>query len=405
MQRRNFLKIALGLGAQLPVGAFSQTFFSAAPENRMRGKLLVVFLRGAYDATSALIPVASDHYYRVRPNIAVARPDPDNPHSAHPLTPDWGLHPNIANHLKPLLDRGELGFIPFIGVPHASRSHFEVQNLIELCGDGIRNPRQNGLLYRLAMLLGTDNAISFTEGLPAVFRGPQSIPNLQLGNKRKTLLSDEEIEEVSRQYENHPLHKQIEQAVLLRELQRKELQNEMQAASRGAPGVTQFRQQAARIAHHMRSRYPLAFVEIGGWDTHINQGSNPQGKQNSLSNQFNQLAAGLAEFSLAMEGDWQETAVIVLSEFGRTFAENGNFGTDHGHGSTYWVLGPPVAGMPVRGPRLALDAKSLNEGRDYPVLIDYRHLFAEVAGRLFGLKQSALKDAFALTSFRALLDT
>ena len=96
----------------------------------------------------------------------------------------------------------------------------------------------------------------------------------------------------------------------------------------------------------MRDTFNLGFVDVGGWDTHIGQG----GATGYLANRLGELGRALAGFSEEMgPQEWNNTMVVVISEFGRTFHENGNKGTDHGHGSVYWVLGGAVraAGSPA----------------------------------------------------------
>src|SRR6202051_2205966 len=144
MQRRDFLK-ALGFAAPLAVAGR----LYAAPQTKTR--LLIVFLRGAYDAANVVIPVSSDFYYQSRPTLAVARPTPADPNAALPLNRDWGLHPALKATLYPLYKKGQLAFLPFAGTDDLSRSHFETQDTIEL-GQSINGSRdyQSGFMSRLA---------------------------------------------------------------------------------------------------------------------------------------------------------------------------------------------------------------------------------------------------------------
>ena len=138
-------------------------------------------------------------------------------------------------------------------------------------------------------------------------------------------------------------------------------------------------------------QFNLAFVDVGGWDTHVNQG----GAQGYLAGRLGELGRGLAGLADEIgQEDWAKTTVIVVSEFGRTFHENGNKGTDHGHGSVYWVLGGAVKGGRIAGPQVALSQATLNQGRDLPVLTDYRSLIGEVMGRRYGLSPQKLQAIF-----------
>ncbi len=134
----------------------------------------------------------------------------------------------------------------------------------------------------------------------------------------------------------------------------------------------------------------LGFVDVGGWDTHVGQG----GATGALANRLGELGRGLAALADEMGPAWQRTVVVVLSEFGRTFRENGNRGTDHGHGTVYWVLGGAVRGGKVLGEQQAVSAASLHQGRDYPVLNDYRAVLGGLFQRMWGLPPQALARVF-----------
>jgi uncharacterized protein (DUF1501 family) len=175
-----------------------------------------------------------------------------------------------------------------------------------------------------------------------------------------------------------------------RETVMRELGEEMVAASRNAVNARGFVDQAPRMARLMRGEYRLAFVDVGGWDTHVGEG----GGQGYLALRLDEFGRGLAAFAAAMEGAWRETVVVVISEFGRTFRENGNRGTDHGHGTVYWVLGGSVRGGRVAGEQVRVARGTLFQDRDYPVLNDYRAVLGAVFGRLYGLSGAALANVF-----------
>lgn len=391
MDRRALLKLT----ASLPLLGFAGR--AVAADVNARGRLLVVFLRGAYDATNALVPISSDFYYTARPRLAIARPDASNPLAARLLTADWGLHPAIAAPLAAQLADGTLGFVPFAGVPGGgSRSHFEMQDRIEAGVGGTERIGGEGMLYRLAEVLGLDKAMSFSTALPLIMRGAEPLPNLALRNPRRSRLKEDQFEAIGAMYRNHALHETFAKAAELRALNEAEVPD-IEMAGRGAGGAGLFAREAARIASHMRERFPLAFLELGGWDTHINQGAG----EGNLARLLGQLASGLAAFAEAMGEAWQHTGVLVVSEFGRTFRENGSGGTDHGHGTVFWQLGGALAGEMVRGPTLALSEGSLHEGRDYPVLVDYRAVFADATRRVFGLDRARLARVFGEAALAA----
>lgn len=164
-------------------------------------------------------------------------------------------------------------------------------------------------------------------------------------------------------------------------------------ANRGAISAKGFELEARRIGRLMRERYQLGFVDIGGWDTHVNEGA----AQGTLANNLADLGRGLAAFSQEMGSMWKQTVVLVVSEFGRTFRENGTRGTDHGHGSVHWVLGGSLggAGGRVVGEQVAVTRATLFQDRDYPVLNEYRSTMAGLFSRMYGLSSGELDRVFS----------
>jgi uncharacterized protein (DUF1501 family) len=134
----------------------------------------------------------------------------------------------------------------------------------------------------------------------------------------------------------------------------------------------------------------VGFVDVGGWDTHVAQG----GAEGQLAVRLQQLGGGLAAFAAEMGPAWRETVVVVISEFGRTFRENGNRGTDHGHGSVYWLLGGAVRGGRVAGEQVRVARGTLFQDRDYPVLNEYRGLLGGLLERMYGLSDAQLEKVF-----------
>ena len=169
-----------------------------------------------------------------------------------------------------------------------------------------------------------------------------------------------------------------------------EIGREMEAAGRNAPNARNFELEARRIARLMRSSYRLGFVDVGGWDTHVAQG----GAEGQLALRLQQLGGGLAAFAGEMGPAWRDTVVVVISEFGRTFRENGNRGTDHGHGTAFWVLGGSVRGGRLAGEQVRVERGTLFENRDYPVLNGYRSVLGGLLERMYGLSDAQLEKVF-----------
>ena len=385
MRRRELLKTAIAL----PAAAVSARAW-AAPLAGPR--LLIVFLRGAYDAINVVVPAASEFYDRARPTLRIARPNPADPNAALPLDSDWGLHPALKDSLYPLWARRELAFVPFAGTDDLSRSHFETQDTIEL-GQPLRASRNygSGFMSRLAGELGAARPIAFTDQLPLSFRGGRPIPNIALGSVGKPAVDERQAHLIEQMYQGQPLATSVSEGFQVRDQVYREISAEMVAANRGAVSPKGLELAARRMGRLMRADYNLAFVDVGGWDTHVNQGA----ATGYLAGRLGELGRGLAAFSDELGPDaWRDTTVIVISEFGRTFRENGDRGTDHGHGSIYWVLGGSVRGGRLAGEQVALGETTLNQNRDLPVLTDYRALIGGIAGRLYGLDSERLARVF-----------
>ena len=165
---------------------------------------------------------------------------------------------------------------------------------------------------------------------------------------------------------------------------------EMAAANRNANTAKGFELEARRIARLMKDKYTIGFVDVGGWDTHVGEG----GATGYLAGRLDELGRGLTAFSAEMALAWRDTVVVVVSEFGRTFRENGNRGTDHGHGSVYWILGGSIRGGRVLGEQVQLTQKTLFQNRDYPVLNEYRTVLGGLFSRLYGLNAAQVDKVF-----------
>ncbi len=166
---------------------------------------------------------------------------------------------------------------------------------------------------------------------------------------------------------------------------------EMEAASRNAITTKGFAGEARRVARVMRDRFRLGFIDVGGWDAHVSQG----GATGTLATKLGELGRGLAGFAQEMGPAWQHTVVVVMSEFGRTFRENGNRGTDHGHGSVFWVMGGAVNGGRIAGDQQEIAQATLFQNRDFPVLNEYRAVLGGLFARQYGLSATQVERVFA----------
>ena len=385
MNRRDLIRASAALGLSTVAGRVW-----AAPKADAR--LLVVFLRGAYDAANVVIPTGSDFYYRVRPNLAVAKPDAANPNAALRLDADWSLHPALRDTILPLYAKGQAAFVPFAGTDDLTRSHFETQDTIEL-GQTIGGSRDynSGFMARLAAELTRVRPIAFTEQMPLVFRGGEAVPNININGVGKPGIDERQAKLIGAMYQGTALGPAVAQGFRVRDEVYHTISDHAAQADRGAVSPKGFELSARRIGRLMRENFNLGFVDVGGWDTHVNQGAGT----GYLADRIGELGRGLAGFSEEIGPAWSDTVVVVLSEFGRTFRENGSRGTDHGHGSVYWVLGGGLKGGRIAGPQVRADEAHLFQNRDYPVLTDYRSLLAGLIQRLYGLDQAGLHRVFS----------
>src|SRR5260221_8814330 len=244
----------------------------AAPTTEAR--LLVVFLRGAYDAANVVVPVSSDFYHNSRPTLGIAKPDIGNPNAALSLTADWGLHPALRDSIYPLWAKREIAFLPFAGTSDdVTRSHFETQDTIEL-GQAVAGSRdyRSGFMSRLAGELTRVKPISFTEQLSLIFRGKSQIPNIGINSVGKPGVDDRQAGLIKKMYAQSELASSVSEGFRVRDDVYKSISEEMNAANRGAVSPRGFELSARRIGRLMREQFNLGFVDVGGWDIHVNPG-------------------------------------------------------------------------------------------------------------------------------------
>jgi len=403
MNRRQLLKAA---GAALLSAGISGRLY-AAPAGGPR--FLLVFLRGGYDSTNLLIPYSSSFYYEARPNIAIAKPDAASNTGALALDGDWALAPAVRDSIGAMYAQRQVAFVPFAGTDDLSRSHFETQDSIELGqpGSNGRNYR-SGFLGRLSDILvaagrptdarsGSSDAnasISFTDALPLAFEGTITVPNLSLKNVGKPPFDARQAGILSDMYAGHHLQSAVRDGLELRQEVAQTFADEMNAANRNAINTKGFELEAERMGKLMRDKYRIGFIDVGGWDTHVNEG----GAEGTLATNLGSLGRGLQIFSQSLGAEWNNTVVVVLSEFGRTFRENGNRGTDHGHGTVYWILGGSINGGTIRGEQQRLARGTLFQDRDYAVLNDYRGVLGGLFHSLWDLSPTQVGHVFQDTA-------
>ncbi|WP_341913242.1 DUF1501 domain-containing protein [Polaromonas sp. YR568] len=439
--RRRLLQ--LGALATLPGGAGAWAQAQAPGKTALdSGRLVVVLLRGAYDGLSALVPYADRDYYALRPNIAIAAPD-GTAQTALRLDNTFALHPALGP-LLPLWQQGVLGFVPAAGLPAPNRSHFDAQYQMEIARPG-RTSSAPGWLNQVAGLRagakGPAVALGVGEANPAILGGPAAVKLIPRGQAaertgvlandktRQALLDlyagDDSISQAFRQGAGSRMQSAQElssekaaadvrrqamagdRPMAARQLDRdgtpasaQAQSAQMLAASNGAPDPVGLQLDARHLGTLMRNdrSLRLGFLSAGGWDTHANQGA----ATGPLANNLGNLARGVAQ----LRRDFSEPGdvIVVLSEFGRTTAENGTRGTDHGFGNAMWLIGNRVNGGRWHGQWTGLAHGNLNEGRDLPAHHDYRAVLAQVLRRTFALDDVQLSAALPGANWDRRLD-
>lgn len=392
MNRRDFLKTSGVLAAcgliPLGVSGWAARAWAMAPRRR----LIVIFLRGAVDGLSVVVPYQEAAYYAMRPHIAIPRPG--QPLGALDLDGRFGLHPELAS-LMPLWHQGTLAFVHACGSPSANRSHFDAQDFMETGTPDVKRTPDGWMNRLLGVLPGPHSptqALGFGETLPRILSGPNEVANMPLGRAAAKLLPIDRPR-INTAFERL-YHGSDALSVAYQEGQmaRQELLDDFDAidaermmADNGAPSPFGFAEDTRQLARLIAedSSIQLAFLAVGGWDTHVNQGAS----KGQLAGHLKPLAEGLASLARGLGSAYAETTILVMSEFGRTAHENGDAGTDHGHGNVMTVLGGTVQGGKVYGRWPGLETEQLFQQRDLAVTTDFRDVIGAVLEHHLGLER------------------
>jgi uncharacterized protein (DUF1501 family) len=390
MRRRDFLGLAVG-ASLLPLAG--SAWAGTAPGTAKR--LVVVMLRGAVDGLNVVVPYAEDAYYTARPTIAIAKPGAEN--GGLPLDEHFALHPALAG-LMPLWEEKQLAFVHAAGSPDPTRSHFDAQLFIENGTPGRHGTAEGWMNRLLAALPGAHTpttAVAIGPTLPQILRGRMAAANLPLGPAAGNPLAVDKPEIATAFDRLYAGNDAMARAWHQGRAARTELVAGLPKAETPAEGgpppnavAAQVKRFAGLLARDRNIR--IAFLSLGGWDTHVRQGNH----DGQLAQRLHPLGDGLAEFAKALGHDWDDTVVVVVSEFGRTVKENGDGGTDHGHGNVIWVLGGGVHGGRIYGEWPGLSEAALYENRDLAVATDYRTVVAAVIARHLRLPDRALTQVF-----------
>jgi len=404
MQRRYFVKsgaIALATMGLSPTFLRRMTFGMELP-GAQKGKVLIcLFQRGAADALNVVVPFGERAYYQMRPAIAIPAPN-SAVKSALDLDGFFGLHPSLGP-LKALWDRGLLAPIHAVGSPSSTRSHFDAQDYMESGTPDVKGTT-DGWLNRYLAASGTCaecqvspfRAVAMAPQTPRMLQGSSPTVSMESLDQFAVRSGGDAAARLEALYRTgssdlvHGAGNEMFDAVKML----KSANPQKYSPENGADYPrSQFGQRLRQIAQLIKSDVGLevAFADIGGWDTHVNQG----GVQGQLANRLDDFAQSIAALSTDLGDKMENVVVLTMSEFGRMARQNGNGGTDHGHAGAMFVIGGGVKGKKVYGKWPGLAPEQLFEGRDLALTTDFRSVFAEIAaGHLGATRLDAVFPGF-----------
>ena len=411
MQRRAFVKsgalalVTMGLSPSF----LRRTAFGAQLMQAPKGKTLIcLFQRGAADALNIVVPHGDKSYYGLRPSIAIPRPGglsrTVSPDAAIDLDGFFGLHPSLAP-FKPLYDRGLLAPVHAVGSPSTTRSHFDAQDYMETGTPDIKGT-QDGWLNRYLAVQGTCDhckaspfrAVSLTQQTPRIMEGASEVVAMNSLSEFTVRASGSQAERLEALYRTgsadliHGAGTEMFEAVKML----KAANPQKYAPRNGAEYPrSQFGQRLLQIAQLIKADVGLeiAFADVGGWDTHVNQGA----ATGQLATRLDDFAKSIAALVTDLGDRMDDVLILTMSEFGRMARENGNRGTDHGHAGALFVIGGDVKGGKVHGKWPGLETEQLYEGRDLALTTDFRSVFSEVTALHLGAsKLEAIFPGFAV---------
>jgi uncharacterized protein (DUF1501 family) len=374
MTRRIFLR---GSGMAM-AGSGAVPFWlgraAASTESGRRKVLIAIFQRGAADGLNVVVPFGEQRYYDLRPAIGIQRPGRQG-QAAIDLDGHFGLHPSLQP-LKDLWDKRMLAIVEATGSPDPSRSHFDAQDYME---SGTPGMKRDGWLNRALPSEGPGGsplrAIALSPTLPRTLQGEQ--PAIAINNLDQFRAPDDTASIVESMYANSPdkrlgaAGKDAFAAMRMIESLNRQQYTPAGGAQYGQFGpLGQSLQQIARLIK-ADAGVEAAFAEIGGWDHHQNESG-------QLFNVLRQYGGALSAFCTDMGDRMEDIVIVTMSEFGRTARENGDNGTDHGHGDVMFVIGGPVQGGKVYGKWPGLEEEQLYEKRDLAVTTDFRTVLSEL---------------------------
>jgi uncharacterized protein (DUF1501 family) len=382
--RRTFIQAALASGAAAMLPRF--TFADAATDARF----VLVILRGALDGLAAVPPHGDGNYASRRGPVAITSPE-------YKLDGLFGLHPSLT-HLHERYRAKELLVLHAVATTYRERSHFDGQDLLEN-GTAAAKVAKDGWLNRLLPVLplaktrsSEQIAIAAAQNVPLVLRG-----DARVSSWAPSRLPEADLDTLQRIADLYSTDEYFSSR-LRTALAADDIAGQGMGGGRRDPlhALTPIASAAGKFLADADGPR-IAVLEAGGWDTHANQGA----ERGQLANRLRGLDTGLEALRTALGTAWAKTAVLVVTEFGRTVAVNGTAGTDHGTGTCAFLVGGAVAGGRIVTDWPGLATRDLHEGRDLRPTLDLRAVAKGVLGPQFGVRESDLERVFPGSSHAA----
>ncbi len=393
ISRRVFLKngaLAVVGTSAIPSFLTRSVLAQASSASAQRKKLVVIFQRGAADGLNVVVPYGESNYYAVRPTIAIQK------NQVIDLDGFFGLHPSLQP-LKPLWDQQHLAIVHASGSPDTTRSHFDAQDYMESGTPGVKLT-QDGWLNRAlqsedisrkrqesafrAVALGAQLPRTLQGKIPAIALG--NIQDFSVGGRNGNPMVSDSFQSMYASSVNTVLHGTGQETFeAVRMLKSTDPARYIPAANADYP-KSPFGNSMKQIAQLLKADLGVeaAFADIGGWDTHQNQGA----ANGQLANRLRDFAQGLNAFWVDMGNQAEDIVLVTMSEFGRTVHQNGTAGTDHGHANVMFILGGSVKGGRIYGKWPGLAQEQLYEGRDLAITTDFRQVLGEASYKHLGAK-------------------
>jgi uncharacterized protein (DUF1501 family) len=369
--RRKFIKMA-GAGLAMLSIPMGSTIAFAAERNAPSKKIVWLLLRGALDSLHTIIPTGDSHYKKLRPKLSSSFQSP-----LLALNDNFSLHPALKQCHQWYQDNA---LTPIVAVSsgYPRRSHFDGQDFLETGLNEIDH--DTGWLAR-AVDVKNKRGLAIARATPISLRSSDNVNTWYPSN---LMSAEDDIYVTLDGLYKHDLQLQT---TLANGLKVKEMAMDKPSKNKNKKG--KFIDLSKACAKLLRGEEGVdcAMLELGGWDTHNNQA-------NRLNNKLSELDQGLAQLKLGLADEWENTVVIVATEFGRTAKENGTLGTDHGTGSALFLAGGALKGGNIKGKWPGLSEEELFKKRDLMPTTNSFSWIANVLAQHWQFTDEELKQVF-----------